>query len=91
MKAEMVLSIQQKTNVELTTDVLLFGTDAVSVEVNTFIFKAVQNILNSPSVSLSKNNKIILTLFDRFSGYWGGWRTYFFAVCARSLNSMITL
>ena len=42
MRAEMVLSIQQKTNVELTTDVLLFGTDAVSVEVNTFIFKAVQ-------------------------------------------------
>ena len=35
--------------------------------------------------------QIILTLFDRFSGYWGGWRTNCFAVCARSLNSMITL
>ena len=45
MRAEMVLSIQQKTNVELTTDVLLFGTDAVSVEVNTFIFKAVQKYI----------------------------------------------
>ena len=45
MRSEMVLSIQQKTNVELTTDVLLFGTDAVSVEVNTFIFKAVQKYI----------------------------------------------
>ena len=41
MRAEMVLSIQRKTNLELTTDVLLFGTDAVSEEVNTSIFKAV--------------------------------------------------
>ena len=41
----MVLSIQQKTNVELTTDVLLFCTDAVSDEVNTFIFKAVQKYI----------------------------------------------
>ena len=69
---------------ELTTDILPFGTDTVSEEVNT-------SILNSLSVSLSKNNKIILTLFDRFSGYWGGWRTNCFAVCARFLNSMITL
>ena len=38
----MFLSIQRKTNVELTTDVLHFGTDAVSEEVNTSIFKAVQ-------------------------------------------------
>ena len=45
MRAEMVLSIQQKTNVELTTDVLLFGTDGVSEEVNTFIFKAVQKCI----------------------------------------------
>ena len=50
-----------------------------------------RNILNFPSVSLSKNNKIILTLFDRFPGNWGVWRTNCFAVCARSLNSMITL
>ena len=41
----MVLSIQQKTNVELTTDVLLFGADAVSEEVNTSIFKAVQKYI----------------------------------------------
>ena len=74
---------------ELTTDVLLYGSDAFSDEVNTSIFKAVQ--LNSPSVSLRKNNKIILTLYDRFSGYLGGWRTNCFAVCARSLSSMITL
>ena len=45
MRAEMFLSIQRKTNVELTTDVLLFGTDAVSEEVNTFIFKAVQKYI----------------------------------------------
>ena len=45
MNDEMVLSKQQKTNVELTTDVLLFGTDAVSDEVNTSIFKAVQNYI----------------------------------------------
>ena len=69
----MFLSIQRKTNVELTTDVLLIGTDAVSEEVNTSIFKAVQKyILNSLSVSFSKNNTIIMTLFDRFPGYLGG-------------------
>ena len=70
----MFLSIQRKTNVELTTDVFLFGTGAVSEEVNTSISKAVQKyILNSLSVSLSKNNTIIMTLFDRFRGYLGGW------------------
>ena len=42
----MFLSIQRKTNVELTIDVLLFGTDAVSEEVNTFIFIAVQKYIN---------------------------------------------
>ena len=75
MRAEMFLSIQRKSNVELTTDFLLFGTDAVSEEVNTFIFKAVQKYikLNSLSVSLGKNNTIIMTLFDRFPGYLGGW------------------
>ena len=45
MRAEMFLSIQRKTNVELTTDVLFFGTDAVSEEVNTFNFKAVQKYI----------------------------------------------
>ena len=56
MRAEMALSIQQKkTNVELTTDDLLLGTDAVSDEVNT---KQCRNILNSLSVSLNKNSKI---------------------------------
>ena len=54
----MALSIQQKTNVELTTDVLLLGTDAVSDEVNTYIFKAVQKYIKLSSVSLSKNSKI---------------------------------
>ena len=39
MRAEMVLSIQRKTNLEFTTDVLLFGTDAVSEEVNTSTFQ----------------------------------------------------
>ena len=41
----MVLSIQRKTNVELTTAVLLFGTDTVSEEFNTSIFKAVQKFI----------------------------------------------
>ena len=41
----MFLSIQRKTSVELSTDVLLFGTDAVSEEVNTFIFKTVQKYI----------------------------------------------
>ena len=41
----MFLSIQRKSNVELTRDGLLFGTDAVSEEVNTFIFKAVQKYI----------------------------------------------
>ena len=45
MRAEMFLSIQRKTNVELTIDVLLFGTDAVSEEVNTSIFIAVQKYI----------------------------------------------
>ena len=73
MRAEIFLSIQQKSNVELITDVLLLGTDAVSEEVNTFISKQCRNILNSLKVSLSKNNTIIMTLFDRFPGYLGGW------------------
>ena len=73
MRAEMVLSIQRKINVELTTDVLLFGTDAVSEEVNTSIFKAVQKYIKLSKRSLSKNNTIIMTLFDRFPGYLGGW------------------
>ena len=41
----MFLSIQRKTNVELTKDVLLFGTDAVSEEVNTSFYKAVQKYI----------------------------------------------
>ena len=69
----MFLSIQRKTNVELTTDVLLFGTDAVSEEVIHLFSKQCRNILNSISVSFSKNNTIIMTLFDRFPGYLGGW------------------
>ena len=42
MRDEMVKSINQITNPTITTDVLLFGTDEVSDEVNTTIFKAVQ-------------------------------------------------
>ena len=53
IRAEMVLSIQQKINVELSTDVLLLGTDAVSDEVNTSIFKAVQKYIKFSKVFLS--------------------------------------
>ena len=45
MRGEMVLTIQQKTNMELTTDVLLFGTEAVSEDVNASIFKALQKYI----------------------------------------------
>ena len=41
----MILSIGQITNVELTTDVLPFGTDAVTDEINSSIFKAVQKYI----------------------------------------------
>ena len=91
MRAEMVLSIQQKTNVELTQMFCFSALTLFQLRLIHLFSKQCRNILNFPSVSLSKNNKIILTLFDRFSGYWGGWRTNCFAVCARSLNSMITL
>ena len=39
------LAISQITNLTITTDVLLFGTDAVSDEVYTTIFKAVQKYI----------------------------------------------
>ena len=42
MRDEMVTSISQITNLTITTDVLLFGNDEVSDEVNTTIFEAVQ-------------------------------------------------
>ena len=47
--------------VELTTDILPFGTDTVSEEVNT-------SILNSPSVSLSKNKKLYWHFLIDFLG-----------------------
>ena len=42
MRDEMVTSIRQITNLTITTDVLLFGNDEVSDEVNTTIFETVQ-------------------------------------------------
>ena len=74
-RAAMVLSIQQKTNMELTTDVLLLALTLFQKRLIHLFSKQCRNILISPSVSLSKNNKIILTLFDRFSGYCGEWCT----------------
>ena len=41
MRGEMILEIRQITNVELTTDVSLFGTETVTDEINSSIFKAV--------------------------------------------------
>ena len=45
MRGEIILSIRQIANVDLTTDVLLFGTEAVSDEINSSIFKAVQKYI----------------------------------------------
>ena len=45
MLDKMDTSISQITNLTITTDVLLFGTDEVSDEVNTTIFEAVQKNL----------------------------------------------
>ena len=47
VRDEMVTSISQITNLTITTDVLLFGTDEVSDEVNTTIFKAVQKYIKT--------------------------------------------
>ena len=47
MRDEMVTSISQITNLTITTDVLLFGTDEVSDEVNTTIFEAVQKFIKT--------------------------------------------
>ena len=41
MRDKTVTSISQVTNPRITTDVLLFGTDEVSDEIDTSIFKAV--------------------------------------------------
>ena len=47
MRDEMVTSISQINNLTITIDVLLFGTDEVSHEVNTTIFKAVQKYITT--------------------------------------------
>ena len=47
MRDEMVTSISQITNLTITTDVLLFGNDEVSDEVNTTIFEAVQKFIKT--------------------------------------------
>ena len=47
MRDEMVTSISQITNLSITTDVLLFGTDEVSDEVNTTIVMAVQKYIKT--------------------------------------------
>ena len=50
MRNKMVTSISQITNLTITTDVLLFGTDEVSDEVNTTIFEAVQKFIKKIKV-----------------------------------------
>ena len=60
MRDEMVTSISQITNLTITTDVLLFGTDEVSDEVNTTIFKAVQKYIK-------KIKAICKLIIQRFS------------------------
>ena len=64
MRDEMVTSISQITNLTITTDVLLFGTDEVSDEVNTTLFEAVQKF--------KKNFKAVCKLIIQclFPGYW---------------------
>ena len=47
MRDEMVTSISQITNLTITTDVLLFGTDEVSDEVNTTRFMAVKKYIKT--------------------------------------------
>ena len=47
MRDEMVTSISQITNLTITTDVLLFGTDEVSVEVTTTRFMAVKKYIKT--------------------------------------------
>ena len=47
MRDEMVTSISQITNLTITTDVLLFGTDEVSDEVYTTIYMAVQKYIKT--------------------------------------------
>ena len=57
----MILSMRQITNMEhLTTDVLLFGTEAVSDEINTSILKAVQKYmkLSKPFSHLVQQNDV---------------------------------
>ena len=63
MRGEMVLTIQQKTNMELTTDVLLIGTEAVSEDVNASIFKALQKYIKLFKHFSQFNNK---NYVDRF-------------------------
>ena len=45
MRGEMILSMRQITHVEQTADVLFFDAEAVSDEINSSIFKAVQKYL----------------------------------------------
>ena len=85
----MVLTIQQKTNTELTTDVLLFGIEAVSEEVNASISKHCRSISNFSSINFLSVKIIKIMLID--SGYWDYCQTNCFAMCAKCLNSMITL
>ena len=64
----MILSIGQITNVELTTDVLLFGTDAVTDEINSSIFKAVQKYIKLSKRFSHQFNKMIRILLDH--SFW---------------------
>ena len=54
-----IASISQITNLTITTDVLLFGTDEVSDEVNTTIFEAVQKF-----IKLQSGCKLIIQRFS---------------------------
>ena len=97
----MIVSIRQITNVEQTAVVLLLGSESLSDETNSSIFKAdYRSILNSQSNSLTKFNKMMLILLD--SSFWILrllTNKYFavFILCARRahlarcLNSMVTL
>ena len=77
---------------ELTTDVLLFGTEPVTDEINSSIFKAVQKIISLLKRFCHYFNKIMLLVLDNHlwilrpmtKKYFGA-----FILCARCLNSTL--
>ena len=94
MRGEIIVSIRQITNVELTTDVLLFGTEAVTLVINSSIFKAVQKYIKLSKRFSPSLNKMMLLLSDNYFCILRPMPKKYFAVLilsGRCLNSMIKL